>query len=194
MHLIYLFQSVFMSNSYIIVHETAVYWNRVSSLMRILWKNLRLSHYRDVCFSCLFYWHNCNIYSTADRREHSCLCALCIEWQSFVVRHSVADGSTLRGWILESKRSKMVHCNSKHIQSLLGMRIYWNFHQPTYCRRTSWSFIMAILVSWEIWKYGHSSIYNSTKTITWAIIKPCIHNHTCMFYFTYLLSALPNYL
>lgn len=52
MHLIYLFQSVFMSNAYIIVHETAVNQTRVS-LMRTLQKYLRLRDNRDVCF-CLF--------------------------------------------------------------------------------------------------------------------------------------------
>lgn len=112
------------------------------------------------------------------------MCSVCIEWQSFVVRHSVADESTLREWILEFKRSKMVHCTSRHFQSLLGMRMYWNLRQPTYCRRTSWSFTLTILVPRGIWKHGQSSICNSTKPVTWSIIKLCIHNHTRMFYFT----------
>lgn len=62
------------------------------------------------------------------------VCSVCIECQSFVVRCSVADDSTLRAGSLESKRSKVVYCSPKHFQSLLGMRIAWNFHHPTQCR------------------------------------------------------------
>lgn len=59
------------------------------------------------------------------------VCSVCTEWQSFVVRCSVANESRLRAGSLESKRSKMAHCSSKHSQSPLGMRISRNFHHPT---------------------------------------------------------------
>lgn len=37
------------------------------------------------------------------------VCCVCTEWQSFVVRRSVADEGTQRGWNLEFKRSGTVH-------------------------------------------------------------------------------------
>lgn len=37
------------------------------------------------------------------------VCCVCTEWQSFVVRHSVADEGTQRGWNMEFKRSGTVH-------------------------------------------------------------------------------------
>lgn len=108
------------------------------------------------------------------------VCSVCIEWQSFVVRRSVADESTLRAWSLESKRSKMAHCSPKHFQSLLGIRLYWTFHQPTYCR-TSRGFTLTILVPWGIWKHGQFSNDISTKPRARSIIKPCIHIlHVCL--------------
>lgn len=130
MHLIYLFQSVFTSNSYIIVHETAVYWKRVS-LMRILQKYLRLRDDRDVWFVCFNGTAVTSRVPLIGKTIHvHHVCSVCTEWQSFVVRRSVADESTLRAGNLESKRSEMAHCSSKHSQSLLGMRISWNFHHP----------------------------------------------------------------
>ena len=167
-----------MSNSYIIMHETAIYWNGVS-LMRTVQKHLRVSGSRVVCFRCLFQRHSCSIYGTADGRVHP-VCSVCTEWQSFVVRRSVADDSTLKGGRLESERSKMVHCSSKHKQSQPAMRIDWNFHQTTCCK-TSWSFLLTISVPWGVWKHGQFPIYSSAKPMPWSVIEPCIHIiHICL--------------
>lgn len=42
MHLIYLFQSVFMSTSHIIMHETAIYGNRVNSLIENITETFKI--------------------------------------------------------------------------------------------------------------------------------------------------------
>lgn len=98
------------------------------------------------------------------------VCAVCIEWQSFVMRCSVADESTQEGCISESERPKLARCNSPRFRSAPGMKMSWNLHQPAHCRGSS-SVLFWHLTTLSDWKCSQPSIYDTCKPITLSTTK-----------------------